>query len=106
MGHTPLLLESAVTHPDLNYGGIVDWETSEKVKYKASDLYDNPLQLAAYMGALNRDERYSHLGNINNGAVVVVYNSGYPAMVHMFNQEEMETYWNMWCDRVEMFKKL
>jgi len=117
--HTPLLLESAVTHPDLNYGGIVDcvallgdtvmlvdWKTSEKVKNKASDLYDNPLQLAAYMGALNRDERYSHLGNLNNGAVVVVYNSGYPAMVHMFNQEEMEMYWNMWCDRVEMFKKM
>jgi len=117
--HTPLLLESAVTHPDLNYGGIVDcaavlgdtvmlvdWKTSEKVKNKVSDLYDNPLQLAAYMGALNRDERYSHLGNIINGAVVVVYNSGYPATVHMFNQKEMEGYWDMWCDRLEMFNNM
>ena len=117
--HTPLLLESAVTHPDLNYSGIVDcvamlgdtvmlvdWKTSEKVKNKVSDLYDNPLQLAAYMGALNRDERYRHLGNINNGAVVVVYNSGYPAMVHTFNQKEMEVYWDMWCDRLEMFKNM
>jgi len=117
--HTPLLLESAVTHPDLGYGGIVDcaavlgdtlvlvdWKTSEKVKNNVSDLYDNPLQVAAYMGALNRDERYSHLGNICNGAVVVVYNSGYPAMVHMFNQEQMEMYWEKWCDRVEMFKKM
>jgi len=117
--HTPLLLESAVAHPDLNYGGIVDcvavlgdtvmlvdWKTSEKVKNRVSDLYDNPLQLAAYMGALNRDERYSHLGNIINGAVVVVYNSGYPAMVHMFNQKEMEGYWDMWCDRLEMFKNM
>jgi len=115
----PLLLESAVIHPELNYCGIVDcvavvgdtlalvdWKTSENVKNNAAALYDNPLQVAAYIGALNRDPRYSHLGNINNGVVVVVYNSGYPAMVHMFDQEQMEMYWEQWCTRLQMFKDI
>merc|ERR1712155_96929 len=85
----PLALESAVTHADLGYSGIVDcvavinntitlidWKTSEKVKNNVKALYDNPLQLAAYIGAMNQDERYASLGNITSGAVVVVYNSG------------------------------
>jgi ATP-dependent exoDNAse (exonuclease V) beta subunit len=115
----PLLLESAVIHQELNYCGIVDcvavvgntlalvdWKTSEKVKNNAAALYDNPLQVAAYIGALNRDPRYSSLGNINSGVVVVVYNSGYPAMVHEFNQEQMEMYWEQWCTRLQMYKDI
>ena len=117
--HQPLLLESAIHHPELNYSGIVDcvavvgdtvvlvdWKTSENVKNNAAALFDNPLQVAAYMGALNRDERYSNLGNINSGVVVVVYNSGFPAMVHMFNQEQMEKYWDKWCERLEMYNNM
>jgi len=115
----PLLLESAVTHPSLDYCGVVDcvamvgdtitlvdWKTSQKVKPNAADLYDNPLQVAAYMGAVNMDERYKELGNISKGAVVVVYNSGYPAMVHMFTTKEMEVYWEQWCQRLHMYQNM
>jgi len=115
----PLVLESAVTHPELNYCGIVDcvamvgdtlalvdWKTSEKVKNNAAALYDNPLQVAAYIGAINSDERYKRLGNLTKGAVVVVYNSGYPAMVHMFNTQQMEMYWEQWCQRLQMFQNM
>ena len=115
----PLVLESAVTHPELNYCGIVDcvamvgdtlalvdWKTSEKVKNNAAALYDNPLQVAAYIGAINSDERYKRLGNLTKGAVVVVYNSGYPAMVHMFDTQQMEMYWEQWCQRLQMFHNM
>merc|ERR1719430_87733 len=94
---SPVVLESAVQHPDLGYCGIVDciakiddhlvlidWKTSKKEKKKVADLYDNPLQVAAYMGAINSDERYMGLGgNLTKAAVVVVYNSGQPAIAHV-----------------------
>ena len=116
---TPLAIESSVCHTDLGYSGIVDcvaiinntltlidWKTSEKVKNNVRALYDNPLQLAAYIGAVNRDERYSSLGNITSGAVVVVYNSGYPAMTHTFSQEQLGHYWKLWCLRLHQYKMM
>ena len=114
---TPLAIESSVCHTDLGYSGIVDcvaiinntltlidWKTSEKVKNNVRALYDNPLQLAAYIGAVNRDERYSSLGNITSGAVVVVYNSGYPAMTYTFSEEQLGHYWKLWCRRLHQYK--
>ena len=114
----PLALESAVTHPILGYSGIVDcvavmgntvtlidWKTSEKVKNSAAALYDNPLQVAAYVGAMNADPAYESLGTITHGAVVVIYNTGYPAMLHTFDQSQLTKYWKLWCERLEMYKQ-
>jgi genome maintenance exonuclease 1 len=110
------VLESSVVHPSLNYCGVVDcvaklgdtlvladWKTSEKIKNSTASLYDAPLQVAAYMGAINRDERYKELGNLTKGAVVVIYNSGYPALVHTFELSQMEKYWEEWCSRLDMY---
>lgn len=36
----------------------IDWKTSLKPKKKISDLYEYPLQLVAYAGAINVDENY------------------------------------------------
>ena len=115
----PLAIESAITHPDLGYSGIadcvavinntvtlIDWKTSEKVKTSKESLFDNPLQLAAYIGAINSDPKYEMVGSIRQGAVVVVYNSGYPAMVHTFNQTQLEYYWLLWCQRLKQYKCL
>ena len=115
----PLAIESAITHTELEYSGIadcvavinntvtlIDWKTSEKVKTSKESLFDNPLQLAAYIGAINRDPRYESLGNIEAGAVVVVYNSGYPAMLHTFNKKQLDHYWSLWCQRLLQYKSL
>lgn len=114
----PLALESAVHHKNLGYSGIVDcvavigntvtlidWKTSERVKNSAAALYDNPLQVAAYVGAINADPAYEGLGSISHGAVVVIYNTGYPAMLHTFDQEQLAKYWKLWCERLNMYKE-
>jgi len=112
----PFALESAVEHQQLGYSGIVDcvarykdqlvlidWKTAEKEKNRVEDLYDNPLQLAAYLGAINRDPRYSELGNLTSAAVCVVYNSGLPAVTHVFDSDQMSAYWDKWLERLEQY---
>jgi len=117
---SPIALESAVKHDDLRYCGIIDcvariedklflidWKTSEKEKSRVRDLYDNPLQVAAYLGAINADDRYSDLGgNISQAAVVVIYNSGLPAVTHTFDTEQMKVYWDKWLERLEQYHKI
>ncbi|XP_028279355.1 mitochondrial genome maintenance exonuclease 1 [Parambassis ranga] len=107
-------IESTVQHDTLNYLGIVDcvaryrgvlcvidWKTSDKPKPFLSNTYDNPVQVAAYAGALNSDDNYKY--QVENGLIVVAYKDGSPAHAHRLNQELMLEYWRTWLLRLEKF---
>ncbi|XP_070833902.1 mitochondrial genome maintenance exonuclease 1 [Chaetodon trifascialis] len=107
-------IESTVQHDALNYLGIVDcvaryrgvmcvidWKTSEKPKPFLSNTYDNPIQVAAYAGALNSDGSYKY--QVENGLIVVAYKDGSPAHAHQLGPELMLDYWKSWLIRLEEF---
>uniref|UniRef100_UPI003AAEEC7D mitochondrial genome maintenance exonuclease 1 n=1 Tax=Centroberyx gerrardi TaxID=166262 RepID=UPI003AAEEC7D len=107
-------IESTVQHGTLSYLGIVDcvaryrgvlcvidWKTSEKPKPYISNTYDNPLQVAAYAGALNNDDNYKY--QVENGLIVVAYKDGSPAHAHPLSSEQIVEYWERWLVRLEEF---
>ncbi|KAG1935939.1 mitochondrial genome maintenance exonuclease 1 [Pimephales promelas] len=107
-------IESAVHHSTLQYLGIVDcvaqyrgslcvidWKTSEKPKPLLHHTYDNPLQVAAYIGALNSDNNYSY--QVKNGLIVVAYKDGSPAHAHFLNSKQIRPFWEKWLLRLEEY---
>nr|XP_057914887.1 mitochondrial genome maintenance exonuclease 1 isoform X1 [Doryrhamphus excisus] len=107
-------IESTVQHDTLNYLGVVDcvaryrgvlcvidWKTSDKPKPFLSNTYDNPIQVAAYAGALNNDGKYKY--QVQNGLIVVAYKNGSPAHAHKLNSELMSEYWEKWLIRLEEY---
>ncbi|XP_038607699.1 mitochondrial genome maintenance exonuclease 1 [Tachyglossus aculeatus] len=109
-------LESAVQHEILKYQGLVDcvaeyrgklcvidWKTSEKPKPSIQNTFDNPLQVAAYVGAINHDANYSF--QVHCGLIVVAYKDGSPAHSHFLHSEICSQYWSRWLLRLEDFKE-
>ncbi|KAK7901431.1 hypothetical protein WMY93_018200 [Mugilogobius chulae] len=78
---------------------VIDWKTSEKPKPFLNNTYDNPIQVAAYAGALNTDSNYKY--QVENGLIVVAYKDGSPAHAHQLNSELMLDYWKTWLLRLE-----
>lgn len=108
------LLEERVTHPYLQYGGVVDciahyrdqlvvveWKTSKKPKATLQSTYDNPLQLAAYVGALNFDPRFQYM--VDKGLIVIVYEAGTPAHCHFLEKKVLNQYWVEWLKRLKNY---
>uniref|UniRef100_A0A8B9EZE9 Mitochondrial genome maintenance exonuclease 1 n=1 Tax=Amazona collaria TaxID=241587 RepID=A0A8B9EZE9_9PSIT len=107
-------LESAVHHEGLQYLGLVDcvakyrgqlcvidWKTSEKPKPSLKNTFDNPLQVAAYIGAINHDANYDF--QVSCGLIVVAYKDGSPAHQHFMAPELCSEYWNKWLLRLEEY---
>jgi genome maintenance exonuclease 1 len=110
-------LETNVTHPHLHYKGtfdcvakykntlcIIDWKTSSKPKPLIANLYDNPLQVAAYLGALNACPDFTaKFGTVENAVIVVAYNNGELAHVHRMAPAIVRHYWQEWCQRLHQY---
>ncbi|XP_032538474.1 mitochondrial genome maintenance exonuclease 1 isoform X1 [Chiroxiphia lanceolata] len=107
-------LESGVHHETLQYLGLVDcvakyrgqlcvidWKTSEKPKPFLKNTYDNPLQVAAYIGAINHDANYDF--QVRCGLIVVAYKNGSPAHPHFMDPDLCSQYWNKWLLRLEEY---
>ncbi|PKK21320.1 mitochondrial genome maintenance exonuclease 1, transcript variant X2 [Columba livia] len=107
-------LESAVQHETLQYLGLVDcvakyrgqlcvidWKTSEKPKPSLKNTFDNPLQVAAYIGAINHDASYDF--QVSCGLIVVAYKNGSPAHPHFMDPDLCTQYWNQWLLRLEEY---
>lgn len=105
------LVEGSVFHYDLSYSGKVDcvasykgipciceWKTADKPKGSIERLYEYPLQLAAYLGAVN--EYYPDENIQLNHALLVVAIPEMPAEVFWFEREAMNQYWQQWEARV------
>nr|XP_020670252.1 mitochondrial genome maintenance exonuclease 1 [Pogona vitticeps]XP_020670254.1 mitochondrial genome maintenance exonuclease 1 [Pogona vitticeps]XP_020670255.1 mitochondrial genome maintenance exonuclease 1 [Pogona vitticeps]XP_020670256.1 mitochondrial genome maintenance exonuclease 1 [Pogona vitticeps]XP_020670257.1 mitochondrial genome maintenance exonuclease 1 [Pogona vitticeps]XP_020670258.1 mitochondrial genome maintenance exonuclease 1 [Pogona vitticeps]XP_020670259.1 mitochondrial len=109
-------LESAVQHETLHYQGLVDcvaeyrgtlcaidWKTSGKSKPLLQNTFDNPLQIAAYIGAINHDSNYNF--QVDCGLLVIAYKDGSPAHAHYMDSELCSQYWNKWLRRLEEYQE-
>lgn len=109
-------LESAVQHETLKYVGlldcvaeyqgklcVIDWKTSEKPKPFIRNTFDNPLQVVAYVGAINHDANYSF--QVQCGLIVVAYKDGSPAHPHFMDTKLCSQYWAKWLLRLEEYTK-
>lgn len=108
------LLEKNVCHPFLCYKGIIDcvahynnelllidWKTSSRIKPNLSNLYDEPIQAAAYIGALNFDDNFDF--QIDKLAIIIAYEDGHPAHVHKLSKSLCHSYWSLWTLRLKQY---
>lgn len=117
------LVEHVVTHSDMKYRGIVDcvafykdelcvidFKTAEKPKKSVESLYDNPLQVTAYCGAINNDKKipYNVIDrNICAALVIVAYIDGSDASVYYLGRDKiMNDYWQQWKRRLSQYSSL
>ncbi|KAK9511378.1 hypothetical protein O3M35_000044 [Rhynocoris fuscipes] len=110
------VLESHVVHERLAYRGIIDcvakykhkpviieWKRSDKKKIVLENTFDAPLQLCAYLGAMNFDNNYPL--QVEGGIVVVAYSDGSPADIFTLSMEDCENYWKRWLVRLKQYKE-
>lgn len=114
---TVRLVEGFVYHDDLSYAGrvdcvvqldgvpcIVDWKTADRPKETVERLYDGPLQLAAYCGAVNHTYASEAL-HIRHAALIVAV-PDQPAEVFWFDPDTLVHYWQAWQTRVAEYDRV
>lgn len=79
----------------------MEWKTSENIKSNLKSTYDAPIQLCAYLGALNVDARYDH--TVTNGYVVVAYKNGESANSFYLTDSDVRKYWILWLRRLQEY---
>ncbi|KAI6213988.1 hypothetical protein M3Y94_00216100 [Aphelenchoides besseyi] len=119
-----MMLEHSAPHPRLCYTGrfdavveldgeltLVDWKTinvdsmkSQTAEQKLpADLYDNPIQLAAYVASVNAHPDFEKLPTIKQAAVVLVYEDGRGVEVVKIDSTQIEHYFEEFRRRLNEF---
>ncbi|XP_026332473.1 mitochondrial genome maintenance exonuclease 1-like [Hyposmocoma kahamanoa] len=114
---SPKAIESNVVHPDLKYRGIFDaiadyedkptlieWKKSDKPRKSILLTYDNPVQLAAYFGAVSNDLNYKHL-NVRDALLVIAYTDGSKADAYHLTTDKLREHWAQWLIRLEEYMR-
>lgn len=112
---SPKAIESNVIHPVLKYRGIFDaiadyedkptlieWKKSDKPRKSLALTYDNPVQLAAYFGAVCNDLNYKHL-NVRDALLVIAYTDGSKADAYHLHSDKLREHWAQWLSRLEQY---
>ncbi|KYM85136.1 Uncharacterized protein C20orf72 [Atta colombica] len=112
--HNVKAIETHVAHTKLHYKGIVDciasyrnenyvidWKKSDRQKKDLKQTYDAPIQLAAYIGAINASNLYPFV--IKRGLLVIAYTCGTPATVYEVSHNTLQQYWTAWLRRLQKY---
>lgn len=112
--HNVRLIEGPVFHYDLGYAGTVDcvasyqdipciceWKTADRPKQSIDRLYDYPLQVVAYLGAVNHSYQ-DYAINLAH-ALLVIAVPDHPAEVFWFEADMLKQLWQQWEQRVAQF---
>ncbi len=82
---------------------MIEWTTADEPKRLPSKLYDKPIQLVAYGGAVNRYYGDSLYGSKITHVLVIVALPGIPAETFWFEREQVLWYWDKWQERLKLF---
>jgi len=88
------------------YQGVpctIEWTTAEEPKLRVEKLYDKPLQLVAYAGAINRCYGETLFGNKIVNALIVVALPDEDAEIFVWEREQLLEYWQKWLQRLKFF---
>ncbi|KAI5630982.1 mitochondrial genome maintenance exonuclease 1 isoform X1 [Phthorimaea operculella] len=112
---SPKAIESNVVHPILKYRGVFDaiadyedkpclieWKKSDKPRKSLANTYDNPVQLAAYFGAVCNDLNYKHF-NVRDALLVIAYTDGSKADYYHLTTDKLREHWAQWLIRLEAY---
>ena len=114
-----LLTEANVNHGTLFYKGrfdclaylddevaLIDWKVSNRYKTYVSNLYDSPVQLAAYWSAILNDKKYTELLSkypIKKVIVVNIHKNTGDLDVHKFDIHMIHSFWLKWLNYLQSF---
>lgn len=113
------LVEHIVTHPWLNYRGrvycvacyedelvVIQLKTAEEA---TESIYDKPLQVAAYCGAINCDKRIPESvidRNITSAIIIKAYFDGSKASIIHLDEDQVDDYWQEWTARLQQYARV
>lgn len=107
-----ILIETDCTHKNLFYVGridclayfddelfLIDWKINETRRETIVDLYDAPIQIAAYLGAYLNDPKHARIRRehkIKGGLFVNICKTTGEVDLHFINYQLAEYFWYKW----------